>query len=487
MKKLVLLILSVFVYMLQIDCNKTDEEIKEIPITTNSEEALNHFIKGRDLWENMHIPEAALILDSAVMKDSSFAMAYYYLAYSQNDVTKLIEYLNKAKSHVDKISEGEKLFILGINEELNNRYGEAREIYKKLVVLFPGDKRAHGQLAWHYYRGGEFQSAIDSYKKAFEIDSNFAPTYNMIGYCYSNLDNFNEAEIALKKYSELMPDEANPHDSYAEILMKQGKFDESIKEYQKALSIDPNFSVSFIGLGTDFVFKGNYEKGREQFQKLLDAPYDDGYRTIAYESLAYSYIFENKYHDAINELQKAYDLAKMNEDFTGMSGYISMIGDILLEYGKHDEARKKYLNALELIQNSRTAPEELKIEAKKTFLLDEAFVALKKSEIAVAKDKAEDYLKQTLKSNNPREIKVYHGLSGMIALYEKRYDNAVNELLQANQRNPRILFKIAEAYEDLGNKEKAKEFFLKTANFNEISTNYAFVRNKAFKKLEEYK
>ena len=56
----------------------------------------------------------------------------------------------------------------------------------------------------------------------------------------------------------------------------------------------------------------------------------------------------------------------MNEDFTGMSGYISMIGDILLEYGKHDEARKKYLNALELIQNSRTAPEELKIEAKKT-------------------------------------------------------------------------------------------------------------------------
>ena len=315
MKKLILLFLSVFVYTLQIDCNKADEEIKEISITTNSKEALNHFIKGRDLWENMHIPEAALILDSAVMKDSSFAMAYYYLAYSQSDLTKLLEYYNKAKSHVDKISEGEKLFILGINEELNNRYDEAREIYKKLVVLFPGDKRAHGQLAWHYYRRGEFQSAINSYKKAIEIDPNFAPTYNMIGYCYSNLDNFNEAEIALKKYSELMPDEANPHDSYAEILMKQGKFDESIKEYQKALSIDPNLSASFLGLGTDFIFKGNYEKGREQFQKLLDAPYDDGYRTIAYESLAYSYIFENKYHDAINELQKAYDLAKMNEDF----------------------------------------------------------------------------------------------------------------------------------------------------------------------------
>jgi hypothetical protein len=75
----------------------------------------------------------------------------------------------------------------------------------------------------------------------------------------------------------------------------------------------------------------------------------------------------------------------------------------------------------------------------------------------------------------------------MISHHEKSYENAVNELLQANRRNPRILFKIAEAYKGLRNKEKAKEYFMKTANFNEISIEYTFVRNKAFKELEEYK
>ena len=49
------------------------------------------------------------------------------------------------------------------------------------------------------------------------------------------------AEAAFKKYIELIPNDPNPYDSYAELLLKMGKFDDSIAQYRKALAIDPNF------------------------------------------------------------------------------------------------------------------------------------------------------------------------------------------------------------------------------------------------------
>ena len=487
MKKLVLLFLTVFVYTLQIDCNKSDQEIKEMPITTISEESLKLIKEGRELVEESN-PKFVEYFEKAVKLDSTCALAFYHLAFGQSSAEKFFFYLNKANELVENASEGEKYFIHAAFAEYGKRdYSEAEKYLEKLTYLYPDDKRVWNDLGTYYFRRENYKLAIENYQKSIRLDSNFADPYNTLGYCYSNLGKYDNAEKSLKKYAELLPQAANPHDSYAEILMKQGKFDESIKEYQTALSIDPNFYASFIGLGTNYVFKGNYEKGREQLRKLIDAPNDNYYRNTAFEYIAYSYVFEKKYDDAVNELQKSYNQFEMNKNYWDMSQEISMIGDILLESGRPDEARKKYVSSVELIQNSIAATEERKTWARLAFIGEEVLIALKKNQIAIAKNKAEAYREQAEKIQNPREIKNYHYLSGLIALSEKRYDNALTEFLQADQRNPRILFKIAEAYEGLGNKEKAKEFFTRTANFNEISTNYAFVRNKAFKKLAEYK
>ena len=486
MKKLVLLFLSVFVYTLQIDCNKADEEIKEISITTNSKEALKLIEEGRKLYEESN-PKFVENFEKATKLDSTCALAYYYLAFGQQSLEKFSYYLDRSDELVANASEGEKYLIHAVFADYGKRdYSEAEKYFEKLTVIYPKDKRVWNEYGVYYYRHTNYPSAIENFQKSIKLDSNFADPYNTIGYCYSALGNYNEAEKSLKKYAELLPHGANPHDSYAEILMKQGKFDESIKEYQLALSIDPDFYLSYRGIGTNLVFKGEYEHGREQFRKPFDISSFNQQDGVQF-SIAESYIYEGKYDYALNELQTAYNLAKDKQDFLYMSQVTSTIGDVLLETGKPDKAKEKYVSALELIQNSSAATEELKIGAKQAFLGKEILIAFKKNKISIAKDKAEDYRRHTEKSNNPREIKNYHYLSGLIALYEKNYDNAINEFLQAEQRNPRILFKIAEAYEGLANKEKAKEFFTKTANFNEISTDYAFVRNKAFKKLAEYK
>jgi cytochrome c-type biogenesis protein CcmH/NrfG len=42
----------------------------------------------------------------------------------------------------------------------------------------------------------------------------------MLGYSYRSLENYAEAEKAFKIYIELIPDDPNPYDSYAEMLSK---------------------------------------------------------------------------------------------------------------------------------------------------------------------------------------------------------------------------------------------------------------------------
>ena len=76
----------------------------------------------------------------------------------------------------------------------------------------------------------------------------------MLGYSNRNLENYDEAEKAFKKYIELIPDDPNPYDSYAEMLSKQGRYEEAITQYEKALAIDPNFFPSHMGIANNLIY-----------------------------------------------------------------------------------------------------------------------------------------------------------------------------------------------------------------------------------------
>ena len=72
-----------------------------------------------------------------------------------------------------------------------------------------------------------------------------------------------------------------------------------------------------------------------------------------------------------------------------------------------------------------------------------------------------------------------------LALEDKKWDQAIEELEQANQQNPYNFYRIARAYAGKGDTEAAKEYCEKAANFNALnSLNYAFVKNQALRMLE---
>jgi tetratricopeptide (TPR) repeat protein len=461
----------------------TPEEGK-IPITTASEKARDYFLEGRDLSEKLRAQESIQFFEKAVEEDSDFAMGYLFLSFAQPTTKGFFENFNKARALADKVSQGERLWILGIEAGVNGFAMKQREYYKKLVAAYPDDERAHNLLGNHYFGQQEYELAIKEYTEATKINPEFSQPYNQLGYAHRFLVNYSEAEKAFKKYIELIPDDPNPYDSYAELLMKMGKYDKSIEHYQKALTSDPHFVASHVGIATNLNFKGNYQDARKQLQKLYDMARNSGERRAAHFATAISYVDQGEMDKALTELKKQYALAEEINDASAMAGDLVAMGNILFENGKLDEALTKFSDAVKIIEESNLS-EEVKDNTRRGYLFNAGRIAMKKKDFAEAKAKSAEYSRQVQAINNPFQIRLSHELAGMIALEEKNYDKALKELRQANQQNPSNLYRMALAYEGKGEKDKARELCTAAANFNALNNlNYAFMRKRAQQMLD---
>lgn len=454
------------------------KEVK-IPVTTASEEALQLFLQGRDLAERLQGQESLQFFEQAVEKDPDFALGYLFLSFAQPSAKGFFENLDKAKALVDKVSEGERLWILGIEAGVNGFPMKQREFYQKLVEAYPNDERARNLLGINYFGQQEWESAVGEFRKATEIAPDFSQPYNMMGYAFRSLENYTEAEKAFKKYIELIPNDPNPYDSYAELLMKMGKYDASIVSYRKALEQNPNFVASFIGIATNLNFKGNHRDARKELQKLYDIARNDGERRAALFAIAVSCADEGDLTMALQMIEKILAIDKELNDPAAMAQDLVNMGNIYLEMGDFENARLMFKSAVMKTADSDLS-EEVKQNTHRGYLFNYGRVALKRENIEEAVKMAEDYMTKAEEANNPLQIKLAHQLMGMIALEEKDYDKALGELLQANQQNPYNLYRMALAYQGKGDTAKAKEFCMKAAQFNALnSLNQAFIRSKA--------
>jgi tetratricopeptide (TPR) repeat protein len=451
----------------------------KIPITSASEEAKTLYTRGRDLAEQLRNQDARKLFAQAVAKDSTFAIAHYNLALTSPTTKEFLQHLNHAVALAGNASDGERLLILSLEAGAKADRAKSLQYAEEIVAKYPRDERAHFNLSNAYAGRQQNDKAIAELQKAIEINPNYSPAYNSLGYAYRAVGNNTEAEKAFKKYIALVPNDPNPYDSYAELLMKAGRFDESIEQYRKALSIDPNFSSSHVGIAADLMFQGKHDTAIAELQKLHDAAHDDGDRRTAMSAQVVTYVDAGKTAQALRRMDDLYAAASKSADTATMSGDVAAMGDILLNAGRVDEARKRYDQSLALVTASGF-PAEVKEDVKLADRYNKARVALAKNDLTTAKSEAAEYLKGAEAKQNDFRVRQAHALAGMIAQREKRFDDAIGELGKANAQDPYVIYVTALAYQGKGDTAKAKELSQQAANSYTLPTlNYAFIRTKA--------
>ena len=464
-----------------VGCSSTPKGV--MTVTTDSKEALAKFEEGRELWEKLRGLEALQYFQEAIALDSNFALAYLHMAFTSQSAKDFFADLDKAVALADKVSEGERLWILGSEAGANGDPMKQREYFRQLVAQYPNDKRAWNVLGNHYFGQQEYELAIEQYKKAIELDSNFSQPYNQYGYALRFLGKYDEAEKVFKKYIELIPNDPNPYDSYAELLLKMGRFDESIAEYRKALEVKADFFASHVGIATNLTYQGKYDEALAQLQTMYDMSHNDGQRRFALATMALVESERGNYDAAIKHYEAQLALAQKINDNAAASGDYFNMGNTMFEAGKYDQAMDLFKKGLDAIE-AASVSEEVKNNTRRFYTYCEARIALKRKNISKAKELAATFSQQAETARNTFQIWLSHELNGMIAMDEKNFDLALAEYMKGNQQNSQTLYAIAMCYKSKGDIAKAKEYFSKVANFNQpIGLNQAFAREKAKRML----
>jgi tetratricopeptide (TPR) repeat protein len=451
-------------------------ENAKIPITTKSEEARNEFLQGRALAEKLQAQDSLAHFDHAIALDPEFASAELARCNASPTAKEFFEHQQKAISLADKASEGERLLILANQAGANGDAAKQKENLEKLVAEYPNDERAHFNLGGYYFGQQEFAQAVEHYKKATEIAADYSPAWNILGYAYRQQGDYGNAEQAFKKYIELIPNDPNPYDSYAELLLKMGKFDESIAQYRKALSVDPHFIASHFGISADLMYANKPQEANAELQKIIDQARSDGETRLAFFGMAVVDADSGKLARAVQDIDKEYAVAEKKSDAGAMAADLQAKGNILLAARKFADAQKAFDRSVQITEDSGLS-QEIKENARRLHHFNLAMIAVGNNDQNKAKAEADEFRKSAEGSNNPAQVKQAHELAGVIALAEKNYDTAIAELEKANLQNPRNLYRLHQAYQAKGETAKAQDYLSQAATFNPLpQLNYAFIR-----------
>jgi tetratricopeptide (TPR) repeat protein len=173
--------------------------------------------------------------------------------------------------------------------------------------------------------------------------------------------------------------------------------------------------------------------------------------------------------------------AKKIDDAANMAGDLAGIGNLMLEQNKPDAALANYKLAMDIVQESNLT-DEFKANNRLGFLFNECRAALKKGDMAKAKDNQKKYATQAEANQSRFQIWAAHQLAGMIALEEKDYQAAITELKQANLQNMNNLYRLVLAYKGAGDKDNAKKTCEELVKYNQLnSINYSLRRHEAKK------
>ena len=197
---------------------------------------------------------------AVIEKDSAKADAYVNLAIcyaAKNDYNNAVSVLNTAKTKFPANNLVLKTLQSVQNDSTNSKLAAASQSYEnknyqqaiqQYLAITPATEDSTLGIAAAYQAMGDYNSAIEYYKKAEQLNPNNADTPYYIGYLYSEQQNWALAESYLKKAVE-----KNPQSEAKQLLAY----------------VIQNGSLSILNEGIDLYEKSNYQNALAKFNEVL--------------------------------------------------------------------------------------------------------------------------------------------------------------------------------------------------------------------------
>lgn len=245
MKTLLSFLLLLFV---SLTAFSQDTESRNVPVTTDSEQALVLFNEGMDAMNEVLLVTASGKFTKASELDPDFIMPRVMMALGylrNNDIENFKLQANKAIKSRASLTNSEKLIQQAMKALVENPQADVSQYGKKLVDLHPESVLAHQLLANFQSFAKDYEGAIKTYQSALTVTRKPAPIYNAMGYTYMALNQMDKAKESFEKYLKAAPNSANAYDSMGDYYAKTEDFKNAQQSYMRAYELDStNFMIS---------------------------------------------------------------------------------------------------------------------------------------------------------------------------------------------------------------------------------------------------
>ncbi len=198
-------------------------------------------------------------------------------------------------------------------------YGRTTEGLKKSIGLFqqaiaadPSYALAYAGLADTYNVGPSYdigitsaqgaELALQASEKAVSLDSSLPEAHASHAMALAISRKWTDADAEFRRAIELNPNYATAHYFYGfSCLAPEKRIDESLTEFQTALSLDPLSSIVGTNYAVVLMYAHRYPESLAQFQKVLDR--EPNFFPAEYK-LSQLYATMGRFADAVKELRK---------------------------------------------------------------------------------------------------------------------------------------------------------------------------------------
>jgi tetratricopeptide (TPR) repeat protein len=368
------------------------------------------------------------------------------------------KHIEKAVSLFPRITEREQLLIQIAKYNVEKNQITRNEYIDEYKQKYPDDEMTYTFEAHQYLGRRDYENAISEYEKIVDKDPGNALAYNMLGYLNYWQGNFDEALNSIRKYSVIAGKEANPHDSYGEILMYLGRYDEAIKEFEAADRIKPDLDFVLAHLGAVNREIGKYRDAIGYFERAKEFARNEIYAARAEEQVAYTLYLAGDNEVALDAINKLHEEHPEWYSVVGYRGIIAAGSDRLdIAYESLDELDTLWAKI------DTTASDLSASDEKRGLSLISLWL---EGKIALTEQRYQDAIatyQQAVDMAGLPDIVMARFLLGRSLFYAGelgRAEELLTNNLNDNPNHPYTLEQLAKVYKEQGNIEKQKQTLL---------------------------
>jgi TolB-like protein/Flp pilus assembly protein TadD len=307
----------------------------------------------------------------------------------------------------------------------------AEALYEKAIQLDPKFALAYARLSqlesWSYYAiepvAVRREKARSSAEEALRLEPKLAEAHLALGLVYYYIDrDYDRALSELNQACQHLPNDAVAFRAVAAIKRRQGRWNESTANYEKAVSLDPKDPILLENMGWNFIATRDYVAAR----KILDRAVQQAPDTFTIRELR-----------ARIELYANDDLKPMRELLTSWPENPDPNGTITLTRYNYYLYRHEYAKLAQVLERSAAQKSrgETSAPISKAYLLGTVYALLHdearaKSNFEAARIQAEAAVQESL-NDGPR-----HALLGLVYAGLGRCDDAKREAKRAVELLP---------------------------------------------------